>query len=125
MILLSSLNNLLANDNGNSPSTGDLSLSDSLVTININLLKQANIKLIQRKYLIKINNQKDSVINLKNDYINKQQDIIDEFRITLEHNEKINKVLEDKLNKQKKLTKTITYGGTGIILGLVIGILCK
>lgn len=95
---------------------------DTTITINIDYIRKANIKLIERKYLLKLNLEKDSIINLKNDYINEQYIIIDSLNNKLVTQHKvINNITED-LNKQKKNIIIYSVGGTliGIIIGLII-----
>lgn len=96
--------------------------TDTTITINIDYIRKANIKLIERKYLLKLNSEKDSIINLKNDYINEQYIIIDSLNNKLVTQHKvINNITED-LNKQKKNIIIYSVGGTliGIIIGLII-----
>lgn len=96
--------------------------TDTTITINIDYIRKANIKLIERKYLLKLNLEKDSIINLKNDYINEQYIIIDSLNNKLITQHKvINNITED-LNKQKKNIIIYSVGGTliGIIIGLII-----
>ena len=40
------------------------------VAVSISLLRQANIKLIEREYYIKLNEKKDTIIKLKDEQIN-------------------------------------------------------
>lgn len=96
--------------------------ADTTITINIDYIRKANIKLIERKYLLKLNSEKDSIIDLKNDYINEQYIIIDSLNNKLITQHKvINNITED-LNKQKKNIIIYSVGGTliGIIIGLII-----
>lgn len=96
--------------------------ADTTITINIDYIRKANIKLIERKYLLKLNSEKDSIINLKNDYIDEQYIIIDSLNNKLVTQHKvINNITED-LNKQKKNIIIYSVGGTliGIIIGLII-----
>ena len=96
--------------------------TDTTIAINIDYIRKANIKLIERKYLLKLNLEKDSIINLKNDYINEQYIIIDSLNNKLVTQHKvINNITED-LNKQKKNIIIYSVGGTliGIIIGLII-----
>ena len=96
--------------------------TDTTITINIDYIRKANIKLIERKYLLKLNSEKDSIINLKNNYIDEQYIIIDSLNNKLVTQHKvINNITED-LNKQKKNIIIYSVGGTliGIIIGLII-----
>lgn len=96
--------------------------TDTTIAINIDYIRKANIKLIERKYLLKLNSEKDSIIDLKDDYINEQYIIIDSLNNKLVTQHKvINNITED-LNKQKKNIIIYSVGGTliGVIIGLII-----
>lgn len=97
--------------------------TDTTITINIDYIRKANIKLIERKYLLKLNSEKDSIIDLKNDYINEQYIIIDSLNNKLITQHKvINNITED-LNKQKK--NIIIYSVSGTLIGIIIGLIIK
>lgn len=95
------------------------------VAIPISILKQANERLIERKYLISIYYEQDSIIKLKDNYISYQQDVITDMQHKIIDNTLINEDLQKSLDKQKKKTKFITYGAAGAVIGLVIGLLSK
>lgn len=95
------------------------------VVIPISILKQANVRLIERKYLISIYYEQDSIIKLKDNYISYQQDVITDMQHKIIDNTLINEDLQKSLDKQKKKTKFITYGAAGAVIGLVIGLLSK
>lgn len=125
-MLLSSSKNLLAQTNNDSPSTGELIKADTTVTIiPIYLIKQANIKMIERLYLIEINNQKDSIINMKDKYINEQKKIITDFQKRVNDSNKLNQAIKNDLEKQSKYNKIITYCAGGTILGLLVSLIIK
>ena len=125
-MLLSSSINLLGQTNDSIPSTGDYTKADTTVAIvPIYLIKQANAKMIERIYLIEINNQQDSIIDMKDKYINEQQSIITNFQKRITDVNKLNESIKKNLNKQKKRNKIITYGAGGIIFGLIIGLIVK
>ena len=76
MLLISFLN-LQAHIKMNESSTGDVIRADTTVaTVPIDLIKDANAKMIERLYLINIVNQQDSIINDKDKYITIQNDLI-------------------------------------------------
>lgn len=79
---------------------------DSTVTIPISYIRNANLKLIERKYLLNVNSQKDSIINLQKLYINTQEDIY--------------KSSVKQYNKKIKQQRNILYGSGAIILILAI-----
>lgn len=126
VMLLSSSMNLLGQTNDSIPSTGDYTKADtSIATIPIYLIKQANAKMIERLYLIEINNQQDSIIDMKDKYISEQQSIITNFQKRITDVNKLNESIKKDLDKQKKRNKIITYGAGGIIFGLIIGLIAK
>ena len=125
ILLLSSLSSY-AQTNNNSSSTGDLLEADTtIVAIPIKYIRNANTKLIERLYLLEINKQQDTLINMKDSYINEQKRIITDFQKRIEEANKINQVVKQELDKQKIKNKVITYGAGATIIGLIIGIICK
>ena len=125
-MLLSNSMNLLGQTNDSIPSTGNYTKADTTVaTIQIYLIKQANAKMIERLYLIEINNQQDSIIDMKDKYINEQQSIITNFQKRITDVNKLNESIKKDLDKQKKRNKIITYGAGGVIFGLIIGLIAK
>ena len=125
-MLLSSSMNLLGQTNDSIPSTGDYTKADTTVaTVPIYLIKQANAKMIERLYLIEINNQQDSIIDMKDKYISEQQSIITNFQKRITDVNKLNESIKKDLDKQKKRNKIVTYGAGGIIFGLIIGLIAK
>ena len=125
-MLLSSSMNLLGQTNDSIPSTGDYTKADTTVaTVPIYLIKQANAKMIERLYLIEINNQQNSIIDMKDKYISEQQSIITNFQKRITDVNKLNESIKKDLDKQKKRNKIITYGAGGIIFGLIIGLIAK
>ena len=116
LLLLSCSINLLANDT----TTGEQIIEDSCTCVNIDIIRKANDKLIERKYLLKVNSAQDSIINLNNKYILQQDTIINDLK---ERIVKINNVNED-LQKQyeRERKKKIIYGSVagGCIVGIII-----
>lgn len=126
VMLLNSFMSLLAATDDNSPSTGeDLKTDTVKVTIPINLIKKANAKMIERNYLFDINNQKDSIIIMKDKYIREQYNIITDFQKRISDTNKLNEDIKSNLEKQKRKTKYIGYGAGSIIIGIIIGLICK
>lgn len=125
ILLLNSLSSY-AQTNNNYPSTGNLLEADTaVVAIPIKYIRNANTKLIERIYLLEINKQQDTLINMKDRYINEQQKIITNFQKRIEEANKINQAIKQDLDKQKIKNKIITYGAGATIIGLIIGIICK
>lgn len=118
-MLLNNLQSLvLANDNV-IPSTGDLIQTDTATAvIPIYLIKQANVKMIERLYLLEINKQQDSIIQLKDKYINEQQFIINDFQNKIIKANDLNNNIKNELDKEK--TKTKIFGGIAGTSVLVI-----
>lgn len=101
-------------------------LEDSIkVELPISLIKKANERLIERKYLISIYYEQDSIIQFQNSYIANQSIIINDMQNRIVTNNQINEDLNKALDKQKKKNKIITYGAVGVVTGLLIGILIK
>lgn len=102
MLLICSSSYLKAQQT-NSSSTGNQVKTDTTkVLISIDYLRDANAKLIERLFLIKVKSQQDSIINLNKLYITEQDNIIKSFQtkvVTLtENNNKYLKTIE----KQKQ-----------------------
>lgn len=126
VLLLSSSKNLLGQTNNSIPSTGKYIKSDTAVaTVPIYLIKQANTKMIERIYLIKLSNKQDSIINMKDKYIKEQYSIIADFQKRVTDTNKLNESIKKDLDKQRKRNKIITYGAGSVILGLIISLIAK
>ena len=126
VLLLSNSEPLLGQTKIDCCSTGEEITTDtSVVKIPIHLIKRANAKMIERLYLIDLNNYKDSIINLKDKYIFEQQNIIIDFKQRVVNYDNINNNLKKSLDKQRKRTKAIAYTAGGIILGIVVGVIIK
>lgn len=118
MLSIGSKSLLMAFNNDNS-STGELMKSDTTnVIIPVDYIRRANIKLIERRYLLSISKEQDSIINLKDCYIAEQDSIIKDMqnRIILSNN--INNEAVDKIDKQK--TTINILGGTTAALTIVV-----
>ena len=125
-LLLNSFMNLQAQNKGNDFSTGSELYADSaFANVPVYLIKQANAKMIERLYLIDINNQQDSIINMKDNDINEQHNISSDFQKKLDNANKINKNMVKTLDKQKKRNRIIAYCGGISIIGLIINLIVK
>jgi hypothetical protein len=123
---LNSLNLLAQQNNINVPLRGSECSSDTAVAVvQINLLKKANVKMIERNYLININKEQDSIIIVKDKYINEQQKVIADFQMRVNNTNKLNESIKLDLERQKRKNKIISYGAGGIIFGLLIGLIVK
>lgn len=126
VLLLNSSNLLLGQTNDSVPSTGRVLQSDTTnVKVPIYLIKQANAKMIERLYLIKINNQQDSIIDMKDKYIREQKDIIVDFQKRVNEVNRLNQKIKDDLNKQKRKNTIITCSACSAIFGLIISLIAK
>ena len=125
MLLLNYSNQCQAQTNDGVPSTGNLQLSDTTIMIDIKYIRLANAKLIERKYLLKVVDEQDSIISLKDNYINEQSKIITDFQNRVDNAIKINEVIKQDIEKQKKCTKIVGGIAGSAIAILVISIICK
>lgn len=125
VVLLSCLKSYASNLNDSVPSTGSQIKADTTIIIDINYIRIANAKMIERNYLIDITNQQDSIIDMKDKYINEQQKIIADFKKRVTDANKLNEVIKNDLDKQKRKNKIIGYTAGAAILGVVIGIITK
>ena len=126
LVIVMLLNNLqslvLANDNI-VPSTGNLTQTDTTVAvIPIYFIKQANIKMIERLYLLEINKQQDSIIQLKDKYINEQQLIIDDFQNKIIKANDLNNNIKNELDKEKTKTKIFRGIAGASFLAIIISL---
>ena len=85
------------------PSTGEINRTDtSLVTIPIKYIHLANQKLIERQYLIEVNNQKDSIIIDYKKYVAEQEKAIKSFQNRINDYDRVNNNIAKRLERQKK-----------------------
>lgn len=126
VVLLSGSWNWLGAMTNITSSTGSETKTDTAnVVVPVFFVKRANAKMIERKYLIKSNNLKDSIIDMKDKYINEQQSIIADFQNRVNEYNKLNVSIKEDLEKQKKKNKIILGSGIGVIVGVIIGLICK
>lgn len=125
-LLLFSSKTLLAQTNNDSPSTGkELKSDTTYVAVPVNLIKQANAKMIERLYLIEVNNKQEEILKEQSYYIDEQAKVITDFKQKLvDSNNNIISIQND-LDRMKKRNKIITYGATGVIVGLLFGVFIK
>lgn len=119
LLLLSCSINLLANDT----TTGEQIIEDSCTCINIDIIRKANDKLIERKYLLKVNSAQDSIITLNNKYILQQDTIINDLKERIIKINNINEDLQKQYERERK--KKIIYCSVagGCIVGIVITVI--
>lgn len=125
MLLLSCLKSYAQHLNDSISSTGGVLKSDTTVTINIGYIRLANAKMIERSYLLRIIDEQDSVIIMKDKYINEQQKVITDFQKRVDSANKLNEAVKKDLEKQKTKNKIIGCGAGAAIIGLIIGLISK
>lgn len=124
-MLLSCSKSYASNLNDSIPSTGKIVLSDTTITISIDYIRLANAKMIERNYLLNITNEQDSIIFMKDKYINEQTKIITDFQKRVSDANKINEAVRKDLEKQKRKTKIIGWFAGAAIIGVIVGIIAK
>ena len=107
-------------------STGEVMKSDtSKVIIPISFLRDANAKLLERLYLIKVVEQKDSIISLANQYTTEQNNIIKDFQGRVVTLTNTNNKLVTSIDRQKKTTAIFGSVALGAIVGVIVVIFAK
>ncbi len=94
-------------------STGSSQNADTTITVTIAEVREINKKLIERKYLLKITEAQDSVINNQAEYINEQERVVEETKSALSRVD----FLHNRLNKKFNIVK-----GTAIALSVAFTI---
>ena len=100
--------NLQANSLDSVTFTGEQIIEDTCVTVPIGLIRSANNKMIERKYLLKVVDAQDSIIQLNNKYVLQQDTIINDLKNRILETNRINNDLEERYKKER--TKKIIYG---------------
>lgn len=100
--------NLQANSLDSVTFTGEQIIEDTCVTVPIRLIRSANNKMIERKYLLKVVDAQDSIIQLNNKYVLQQDTIINDLKNRILETNRINNDLEERYKKER--TKKIIYG---------------
>lgn len=93
--------------------------------IDINTIKNATIKLTERKYLLKELEIKDSIIIDKDEYINIQNKEINNYKYLLKTSYSENENLTKSIESVKKRNKIIYYVGGAAVIGVIVGLICK
>lgn len=100
--------NLQANSLDSVHFTGEQIIEDTCVTVPIRLIRSANNKMIERKYLLKVVDAQDSIIQLNNEYVLQQDTIINDLKNRILETNRINNELQEQYKKER--TKKIIYG---------------
>lgn len=117
-MLLNSLTSLCQNDTTASISTGDTIQADTIVEIPISSIRKANVLMIERKFLLDITSEQDSIICLQNKYINEQDSIISGFKHKVNESNRINEDLKKMYDRERR--KTVIFGTTSGVLAAVV-----
>lgn len=123
-VLLSCLKGWCQSHNDSIPLRG-ISDSSDVVFIDINDIKLANAKLLERKMLVEINAKKDTIISFKDSYILEQEKIIKDFQDKISNTNEINYNLAKNLDRQKKITYVVGGVAGAALLTTVVLILVK
>ena len=85
----------------NLPSTGSSQSTDTTITVSIAEVREINKKLIERKYLLKITEAQDSIINNQAEYIKEQEKIVNDTKSALANKEFLHNTINRKYNTMK------------------------
>lgn len=95
-------------------------LDSSIVIIPIDYLRKANIKLIERKYLLNVNKELNNINSLQLEYISEQDKIIVEFQNKIKQQNEITTNISKNLDRQKKISYALGGIAGGVILTAII-----
>ena len=123
-LVLSYLKGWCQSNNDTIPLRGNAD-SAAMVSVGINYIKQANIKLYERKMLLELNAEKDTIIAFKDSYILEQERIIKDFQERVNKGNDINNELSRNLEKEKKITYVIGGVAGASIINTIILIFAK
>lgn len=98
--------------------------NDSVAIIPIEIIREANVKLIEREYLIETLNTKDSIISSYARYKIKTDSTLRDYHNKLSEQVRVNEELKHKI-KYNKQTSLYKYIGVGVISSLLTIILLK
>ena len=122
LLVLNCMSSYSKNDSICSPVEKIVFIDSCNVAVPISYIRLTNEKLIERKYLIEISNEKDSVIDRYRLYCIEQRDIIENIQRDVQKANELNNKLQTKLNKEKQKTIIITSVTGGVIVGSLITI---
>ena len=124
VVLLSCLKGWCQNNDDSFPLRGEAD-SSNVVSISSNDIKSANVKLLERKMLLEITAEQDSIIAFKDSYILEQERIIKDFQNRVTKSNGINNDLAKSLDRQKKITYVVGGVAGAALLTTVVLILVK
>lgn len=122
LLVLNCMSSYSKNDSTCSPVEEIVFIDSCNVSVPISYIRLTNEKLIERKYLIEISNEKDSVIDRYRLYSIEQRNIIEDIQRDVQKANEINNKLQTKLNKEKQKTIIISSVTGGVIVGSLITI---
>lgn len=104
-------------------SKGELPQADSCALIPISIIRQANVKLIERESLLQIVEVQDSIITDYKRYVVINNSILTDYNNLCKEQETLNKSLNNQINKTKNWNKTlIGVSCAAIISSLFFGL---
>lgn len=104
----------------NLPSTGSSQNADTTIAVNIAEVREINKKLIERKYLLKITEAQDSIINNQAEYIKEQEKIVNDTKSALANSEFLHNTINKKYNTMKYTAIAL---GIALTISLVLNII--
>ena len=108
------------------PSTGEIDRTDTaLVTIPIKYIHLANQKLIERQYLLEVNEYKDSIIVDYKKYTEQQEKVIKQFQDKVDNYNRINEDMGKRLQRQKKVSLVCGSVAAASIAVIVLTAICN
>ncbi len=107
------------------PFKEELHISDTTVVIPIDIIRKANIKLIEGNYYKEISYQKDTIINDLNNMVSLYISVNDDLANKLITQEELNKKLQKNLDVKRKVNNILIGTTTVGVLGTIILYLLK
>lgn len=104
----------------NLPSTGSSQNADTTIAVSIAEVREINKKLIERKYLLKITEAQDSIINNQAEYIKEQEKIVNDTKSALANKEFLHNNMNKKYNTMKYTAIAL---GIALTISLVLNII--
>lgn len=103
----------------------DLHINDTTVVIPIDIIRKANIKLIEGNYYKEMSYQKDTIINDLNNMVSLYVSVNDDLANKLITQEELNKKLQKNLDAKRKVNNILIGATTVGVLGTIILYLLK
>lgn len=122
LLVLNCMSSYSKNDSTCLPVEEIVFIDSCNVSVPISYIRLTNEKLIERKYLIEISNEKDSVIDRYRLYCIEQRNIIENIQRDVQKANELNNKLQTKLNKERQKTIIISSVTGGVIVGSLITI---